>query len=78
MVYSYAGMVFPLMITGNIDRFDMIFSTHGFALSAILLAQCIIYERGKHNEYFNVLLLVFIAFEILMIGLSFSLEVGNV
>ena len=46
-VYTVVGRIDHNLGTGMVVIADVLFATHGFALTAVHLTQCLIYSRGS-------------------------------
>ncbi|CDW86335.1 UNKNOWN [Stylonychia lemnae] len=76
-IYTYTGRIDHHSGTGVVTISDILFSTHGFALTTVHLTQCLIYSRGGDNRYPQRWCLIFLGVEIGLIGFFFILEVNG-
>ena len=76
-IYNISGSIYPGVGTGLVDWQDVLFSCHGLCLSSLHFMQCLIYSRGKNND-FKLWCWLLLGFEALVFLVIFSLECFNV
>lgn len=77
-IYTYTGRIDSHSATGVVVIADVLFSTHGFMLTAVHLTQCLIYRRGGENRYPKRWCLIFLGVELSLITFFFLLEINGV
>jgi len=76
-VYTMSGRIDNNLGTGIVVIADVLFATHGFALTAVHLTQCLIYNRGSSNYMPKLWCWIFLGTEISIISFFFILEANG-